>query len=65
MVNMRCVLCSDDLSPILEDSRLWHVVLNRNQNLVGKSMPVSRRHIESVDHPASTSGMTSDSRSAR
>lgn len=46
---MNCVLCSDGLSPILGDSKFWRLVLNRNQNLVGKSMLVSRRHIESVD----------------
>jgi diadenosine tetraphosphate (Ap4A) HIT family hydrolase len=46
---LNCVLCSDDLSPILDTSSFWRLVLNRNQNLVGKSMLVSRRHIEAVD----------------
>lgn len=46
---MDCVLCSDDLSPILADSAAWRLVLNRNQNLVGESMPVARRHVEAVD----------------
>lgn len=46
---MACVLCSDDLRPILADSMAWRLVLNRNQNLVGKSMLVARRHVEAVD----------------
>jgi diadenosine tetraphosphate (Ap4A) HIT family hydrolase len=44
-----CVLCAHDLSPILADSTAWLLVLNRNQNLVGKSMLVARRHIEAAD----------------
>jgi diadenosine tetraphosphate (Ap4A) HIT family hydrolase len=44
-----CVLCADDLSPILAASAAWLMVLNRNQNLVGKSMLVVRRHVEAVD----------------
>jgi diadenosine tetraphosphate (Ap4A) HIT family hydrolase len=46
---VNCVLCSDRLSPILDDSTFWRLVLNRNQNLVGKSMLVSQRHVERVD----------------
>lgn len=46
---MDCVLCSDDLSPILADSAAWRLVLNRYQNLVGESMLVARRHVEAVD----------------
>lgn len=46
---MDCVLCSDELSPILADSRSWRLVLNHNQNLIGKCMLVTRRHVEAVD----------------
>jgi diadenosine tetraphosphate (Ap4A) HIT family hydrolase len=46
---MDCVLCSDDLRPIMDVSAAWRLVLNRNQNLVGKSMLVTRRHVEAVD----------------
>ena len=28
---------------------LWRVVLNRKQNLIGKCMLVTRRHVEAVD----------------
>jgi diadenosine tetraphosphate (Ap4A) HIT family hydrolase len=46
---MDCVLCSDELSPVLADGMLWRLVLNRNQNLVGKCMLVTHRHVEDVD----------------
>ncbi len=46
---MDCRLCSPDLSPILGESRSWRWVLNRNQDLLGKSMLVSRRHVDRVD----------------
>lgn len=46
---MDCVLCSDELSPVLADGMLWRLVLNRNQNLIGKCMLVTRRHVEAVD----------------
>jgi hypothetical protein len=31
-----CGLCRADLSPILAESTYWRLVLNRNQNLLGK-----------------------------
>jgi diadenosine tetraphosphate (Ap4A) HIT family hydrolase len=46
---MDCVLCSPGLGPVLADSPLWRLVLNRNQNLAGKCMLVTRRHVEVVD----------------
>lgn len=33
---------------LIEAGSLWTLVLNRNQNLVGKTMLVARRHVESV-----------------
>jgi diadenosine tetraphosphate (Ap4A) HIT family hydrolase len=46
---MECVLCSDELNPVLADGMLWRLVLNRNQNLAGKCTLVVRRHVEAVD----------------
>jgi diadenosine tetraphosphate (Ap4A) HIT family hydrolase len=43
-----CPLCSPDLAPIIAESEHWRVVLNRNQNLLGKCFIVLRRHLESV-----------------
>jgi len=42
-----CPLCTQ-LSPILTESPHWRLALNRNQNLLGKSMLVLRRHLETV-----------------
>lgn len=36
------------LGPVLGDSEHWRLVLNRNQNLLGKCMLVLRRHAEAV-----------------
>jgi len=43
-----CGLCRADLSPILAESNYWRLVLNRNQNLLGKCFWVLRRHAEAV-----------------
>lgn len=43
-----CTLCRPDLAPILAEERHWRVVLNHNQNLLGKTMLVLRRHEEAV-----------------
>jgi diadenosine tetraphosphate (Ap4A) HIT family hydrolase len=43
-----CRLCSPELSPILGEGRGWRWVLNRNQDLLGKSMLVARDHVERV-----------------
>jgi diadenosine tetraphosphate (Ap4A) HIT family hydrolase len=45
-----CALCSATLAPIVVRAEHWLVVLNRNQNLLGKSMIVLARHEESVTH---------------
>jgi diadenosine tetraphosphate (Ap4A) HIT family hydrolase len=42
-----CPLCTN-LSPILYDTPYWRLALNRNQNLLGKTMLVLRRHLETV-----------------
>ena len=43
-----CPLCAPDLGPILFTSAYWQMVLNRNQNLLGKGFLVLRRHVERV-----------------
>ncbi len=43
-----CSLCRSDLAPILGESTYWRLVLNTNQNLLGKCFLVLRRHVESV-----------------
>jgi diadenosine tetraphosphate (Ap4A) HIT family hydrolase len=44
-----CDLCSPGLGPLLVESPLWRLILNRNQNLLGKCFAVTRRHVENVD----------------
>lgn len=48
-----CSLCQPTLGPVLAEGEHWRVVLNRNQNLLGKLMIVLRRHTERVSelHP--------------
>jgi len=36
------------LGSIISESQFWQLVLNRNQNLLGKCFLVTRRHIETV-----------------
>ncbi len=43
-----CGLCSRSLGPVVAESDSWRLILNRNQNLLGKCFLVSRRHIEAV-----------------
>lgn len=43
-----CSLCSPDLGPVLATSQYWRLILNRNQNLLGKCFLVLRRHLEAV-----------------
>lgn len=45
---MNCRLCAPGLAPIIFESQLWRVVLNKNQNLLGKCFLVVQRHIETV-----------------
>lgn len=43
-----CVLCDEHLGPVLGDSEHWRLVLNRNQDLLGKCFLSLRRHSELV-----------------
>ncbi len=43
-----CSLCDPTLGPVLAESRYWRLVLNHNQNLLGKCFLVLRRHLEAV-----------------
>jgi diadenosine tetraphosphate (Ap4A) HIT family hydrolase len=43
-----CGLCLDSLGPQIAGSAYWRLILNRNQNLLGKCFLVSRRHTEAV-----------------
>ena len=42
-----CALCGE-VVPVIFESESWSLVLNRNQNLLGKCMLVLRRHLEYV-----------------
>jgi diadenosine tetraphosphate (Ap4A) HIT family hydrolase len=44
-----CTLCRPDLGPIIAEAIHWRLVLNRNQDLLGKCFLATRRHIERVD----------------
>jgi len=43
-----CSLCDPNLAPIVSESDYWQLVLNRNQNLLGKCFLVLRRHLGAV-----------------
>lgn len=43
----RCGLCDPRLGPILTESEHWRLVLNRNQDLLGKCF-LALRHLEAV-----------------
>ena len=43
-----CPLCDPALGPVIAESHYWRLVLNRNQNLLGKCFLVLRRHLEAV-----------------
>ena len=46
---MPCALCAPVLeTPVLRESRYWRTAVNRNQNLLGKTIVVLRRHEEAV-----------------
>lgn len=51
---MECSLCDPGLGPVLHESRHWRLVLNRNQDLLGKCFLALRRHVEAV--PELTAG---------
>jgi len=42
------MLCDPRLGPSLGESAYWRMVLNRNQNLLGKCFLATRRHVEAV-----------------
>ncbi len=43
-----CPLCDPALGPVLDTSDHWTLILNRNQDLLGKCFLVLRRHAELV-----------------
>ena len=43
-----CSLCRPDLAPKLMTSALWALILNHNQNLLGKCFLALNRHLEAV-----------------
>jgi diadenosine tetraphosphate (Ap4A) HIT family hydrolase len=43
-----CSLCGSSLTPVLDETALWQVWLNVNQNLLGKLVIVLKRHEEQV-----------------
>lgn len=45
---MDCSLCNPALGPIIREGTYWRLVLNHNQNLLGKCFLATRRHIEEV-----------------
>ena len=46
---MRCALCEARLqTPVIRETDCWRIALNRNQNLLGKTMIVLSRHEEAV-----------------
>lgn len=51
---LACPLCSAALWPVIARGEHWLVVLNRNQNLLGKALVVLARHEEKV------TGLTAD-----
>jgi len=45
---MKCSLCDASLGPIIVEGVHWRLVLNHNQNLLGKCFLATRRHEEEV-----------------
>jgi diadenosine tetraphosphate (Ap4A) HIT family hydrolase len=43
-----CALCREELGPVVRESRHWLLVVNRNQNLLGRCILSLRRHAEAV-----------------
>jgi len=43
-----CSLCSPSLAPVIAESEHWRLILNHNQNLLGKCFLALRRHLEAV-----------------
>lgn len=47
-MNSVCSPCGSSLTPVLDETALWQVWLNVNQNLLGKLVIVLKRHEEQV-----------------
>ena len=47
-MNAPCSLCGPSITPVINETALWQVWLNYNQNLLGKLVIVLRRHEEQV-----------------
>ena len=45
---IECTLCDRNLAPVLAESGYWRLVLNRNQNFLGKCFLALNRHLEAV-----------------
>jgi len=46
---LKCVLCRPQLeTPVIRETRYWRIVVNRNQNLLGKLVIALHRHEEQV-----------------
>jgi diadenosine tetraphosphate (Ap4A) HIT family hydrolase len=43
-----CRLCDPDLGPVLAATEYWRLVLNENQDLLGRCFLACRRHVEPV-----------------
>lgn len=43
-----CSLCRRDLGPLVATSAYWQLIVNHNQNLLGKCFWALRRHLEAV-----------------
>jgi diadenosine tetraphosphate (Ap4A) HIT family hydrolase len=54
---MDCPLCAPDLAPIIFEGSYWRLVLNRNQDLLGKCMLVLKRHCEAIAELSSSEWM--------
>ena len=49
MRTSHCLACKSEFeTPVIRESAFWRAVINRNQNLLGKTMLVVRRHEEQV-----------------
>ncbi len=44
----QCSLCDANLGPVVAESTYWRLILNKNQDLLGKCFLALRRHLEVV-----------------
>lgn len=49
---MACSLCDPSLGPVITEGQYWRLVLNHNQNLLGKCFLAMRRHVEEIHNIA-------------